>query len=517
MGGQPPMQYVQQPQYAPQQQQVMGGQPQVVYAQPPQYGQPPVQYAQQNAQPMYAQPQQPMQYGQPQVQYAQQQQPPVQYVQGQQAQPQYVQYGQPPPQSAAAGPGGVYPQVQKNAGPPPPSYATHKAKTMYEIADEKANSYGGGGAAVPAAGAAAGGQASNNTWTQPRQDAKGTGPVLQNFNDQVALQNAQALYKAMKGVGANKTKMSQITGSMNAAQRREVRRQFETQVDPKKGLLRWLKSELSGSMEKLFCGCYESAGEYDARLILNALAGAGYNSELLIEVICTRSWPQLCELRKAWVDCQYIKHNECTDRSPGKYLTGGVVKAVEDETKKILSSGHFQSLMCTLLTQQRPPNATPDAQQVMQDAETLNRYIKQEKKSAQKEKFIEIYTQRSWAHLAALSEKFSDVSKKYTLLAAIKHSFGDGSDTSQALRCITQFVSQPYDFWAEKLRKSMKGLGTNDDLLIRVVITRAEVDMQNIKTVFGQRYGDGETLKKWIKDDISGHYQRLLLDLTGYE
>jgi len=378
------------------------------------------------------------------------------------------------------------------------------------MADEKTS------ASTGAAMGAIGGGGAAGSWTQPRQDAKGTSVALQNFNDQVALEKAQGLYKAMKGLGANKTAMTEITGTMNTAQRRAVRTQFETVVDPKKGLLRWLKSELGGSQEKLFCACYESAGEYDARLIMNALAGMGYNSELLIEVVCTRTWQQLCELRKAWVDCQYIKHNECVDKQAGKYLTGGVVKAIQDETKKIMSGNHFQALMNTLLTRERPPNAKPNDQQVQQDAEVLNRYIKQEKKSAQKEKFIEIYTTRSWAHLAALSERFSDVSKKYTLNAAIQKAFGEGSDTSQALRVITSFCSQPYDFWAERLRKSMKGVGTNDDMLIRIVVTRAEVDMQNIKTVFGQRYGDGKTLKNWIQDDVSGHYQRLLLHLTGY-
>lgn len=130
---------------------------------------------------------------------------------------------------------------------------------------------------------------------------------------------------------------------------------------------------------------------------------------------------------------------------------------------------------------------------------------------------MEIYTQRSWAHLGALSARFSDVSGKYTLEAAIKKTFGEGSDTSQALRVITKFTASPYDYWAEKLRKSMKGMGTIDDLLIRIVVTRCEIDMQQIKTVFGQRYGNGKTLKNWIEDDVSGAYRKLLLKLCGYD
>ena len=48
-------------------------------------------------------------------------------------------------------------------------------------------------------------------------------------------------------------------------------------------------------------------------------------------------------------------------------------------------------------------------------------------------------------------------------------------------------MASPYYFLAEKLRKTMKDMGNKDDLMFRVVVTRSEVDMRNIKVVFGQR------------------------------
>jgi len=348
-----------------------------------------------------------------------------------------------------------------------------------------------------------------SSWEQPRPDAKGTCPVHPNFNEQVATEAAKELRKAMKGMGCDKKKVAEVTGRFNANQRAVIRNAFRTidQVMFGKGkernLLRDLKSELGGSYEKLACACYESLAEYDARLVLNALAGMGFNSEMLIEVICTRTNKQIEAMKSAWT----------TSLRKQKSM----IECVRGETKKVMSGNHFQSLMLTILEGQRPPNKKPDDQQVQTDAETLNRFIKQEKKSDAKSKFIDIYTQRSWAHIAALSERFSDVSKKYTMEAAIKRAFGDGSDTSQALRVINKFCSSPYDFWAEKLRQSMKGMGTKDDLLIRIVITRSEVDMLQIKNVFGQRYGNGKTLKNWIEDDVSGAYCKLLLKLCGYD
>lgn len=51
-------------------------------------------------------------------------------------------------------------------------------------------------------------------------------------------------------------------------------------------------------------------------------------------------------------------------------------------------------------------------------------------------------------------------------------------------------------FFAEQLYKSMKGLGTDDSRLIRLVVTRCEVDMGEIKNVFTQQFG--ESLEDFI-------------------
>lgn len=51
-------------------------------------------------------------------------------------------------------------------------------------------------------------------------------------------------------------------------------------------------------------------------------------------------------------------------------------------------------------------------------------------------------------------------------------------------------------FFAEQLYKSMKGLGTDDDRLIRLVVTRSEVDMGEIKEAFKQQYN--ESLENFI-------------------
>ena len=57
-------------------------------------------------------------------------------------------------------------------------------------------------------------------------------------------------------------------------------------------------------------------------------------------------------------------------------------------------------------------------------------------------------------------------------------------------------------YFAKALYKSMKGLGTDDDTLVRVVASRCEVDMVQIKEAFKYEYG--KTLGKFIS--VSVHF-----------
>ena len=60
----------------------------------------------------------------------------------------------------------------------------------------------------------------------------------------------------------------------------------------------------------------------------------------------------------------------------------------------------------------------------------------------------------------------------------------------------------------------MKGIGTDDSRLMRVIVTRAELDLQYIKAVYISQYG--KSLKDAVRSDTSGHYKDFLLALLGY-
>ena len=73
----------------------------------------------------------------------------------------------------------------------------------------------------------------------------------------------------------------------------------------------------------------------------------------------------------------------------------------------------------------------------------------------------------------------------------------------------------PTDLYVEKIYLSIKGLGTNTNLLNRVLVERAEIDMKEIREIYEIKYK--KTLKEDIAGDTSGIYQKLCLFLAGIE
>ena len=60
----------------------------------------------------------------------------------------------------------------------------------------------------------------------------------------------------------------------------------------------------------------------------------------------------------------------------------------------------------------------------------------------------------------------------------------------------------------------MKGLGTNNSLLIRTLVTRHEIDMPQIREAYKRIFN--KDMIKDIEDDTSGDYRKLLVELASH-
>ena len=74
--------------------------------------------------------------------------------------------------------------------------------------------------------------------------------------------------------------------------------------------------------------------------------------------------------------------------------------------------------------------------------------------------------------------------------------------------------SSPSEYFATRVNKAVKGWGTNNNLLIRILVTRDEIDMPQIKKCYKELYK--KDMLEDIKDDTSGDYRELLIELAGH-
>jgi hypothetical protein len=100
----------------------------------------------------------------------------------------------------------------------------------------------------------------------------------------------------------------------------------------------------------------------------------------------------------------------------------------------------------------------------------------------------------------------------HTILDAINKEFS--GNTKKCLRSIVYATISPSEYFATRVKDAIKGFGTNDHLLIRVLVTRDEIDMPQIKQYYKQLYG--KDMVEDIKNDIGGDYRKLMIELCSH-
>ena len=157
----------------------------------------------------------------------------------------------------------------------------------------------------------------------------------------------------------------------------------------------------------------------------------------------------------------------------------------------------------------RSNNPYPDQKDCNDCAKKLF-YAATQKKELLNDTFLYIFTQKSREELALIAQIYFEWYTK-TLFELVKSSFS--GDAKRILKAIVYALLSPSEYFAYRVNKAVKGLGTKDTMLIRIVVSRDEIDMERIKRYYKQMYN--KEMYDDVKSDVSGDYKTILLALIG--
>uniref|UniRef100_A0A2K6SKY6 Annexin n=1 Tax=Saimiri boliviensis boliviensis TaxID=39432 RepID=A0A2K6SKY6_SAIBB len=209
--------------------------------------------------------------------------------------------------------------------------------------------------------------------------------------------------------------------------RKAIKAAFKTSYG--KDLIKYLKSELSGNMEEPILALFMPPTYYDAWSLRK--------ERVLIEILCTRTNQEIREIVR------------CYQSEFGRDLE----KDIRSDT-----SGHFERLLASMCRGNRDENQSVNHQMAQEDAQCL--YQASEGIIGTDEScFNMILATRSFPQLRATMEAYSRMFSGYV---------------KSGLKTILQ------------LYYAMKAAGTDNSTLVRIVVTRSEIDLVQITQMFAQ-------------------------------
>lgn len=277
----------------------------------------------------------------------------------------------------------------------------------------------------------------------------------------------------------NIIKTNDLITRCHAAQYYEAKYNSELRED--------LKKKLGGDFRNLAGLCFLNPIELDVKLLQKAFKGTSNKEDTVIEILTSRSYDYL----------------QVVQRIYQQKLGSELAKDVEKHF-----GGVIQKCLLYLLGTKRKENPNPDLNFCVEEAKKLVS-CKDGEWTKNEALFKEIFVDRSPEELVAIGRSYLQLTGTHFLDALEKRM---GGTDRKLIREIMFNNIIPHELFAEKLDNAIKGMGTNEEVVDRVLVTRSNIDMPEIKEMY--QFKVKKSLEESLKDDTSGKYQELCLFLA---
>ena len=248
-----------------------------------------------------------------------------------------------------------------------------------------------------------------------------------------------------------------------------------------------IQMQLSSDLRDLVLDMFDLPYEYDARELHRALTSLKTDVKTINEIIITRPRSHLILVQKIYK----------------KFYSVALKNDVQN-----LSDKNYAEFIMAILASSRPKNQTLEINQAYDIAKSLIKNgIKQYGKNVNL--FREVFIDKSRLDLILISRAFYDLYKKNLYDTIDKEVSGKNK---KLIKDILFGIITPAQWFAKKAYKAMKGPGTDENTLFRIIISRAEIDMDEIREYY---FRDWNTdLRNDIDGDCSGAYGKILMNLS---
>ncbi len=301
------------------------------------------------------------------------------------------------------------------------------------------------------------------------------------------VEDAKQLNELIKSKDKDDNKLIKLVTSRTHEERMKIKEEYNSTMNS--DLIKDLQSAYSHHFKDVLVGLFYSRIDYDCYQIRKAVKGLGTDEAALIEILTTRT-PETIEKMKSRYKEMFPGHDMITD--------------IKDDT-----SGSFWIVLKALLENKREINENPDFQECEKCAKIL--FDAGPNKSTNVETFTKILTKKSKEEIVMIGKIYHKMTNSNILADAQKFFSGD---TKKAIVGMIYGILSQSEYFAILVNEAVKGLGTRDTTLIRIMITRDEVDMPQIKQFYKALYK--KDMVEDIRDDTSGSYQKILIELATH-
>ncbi|MBN3320435.1 ANX13 protein, partial [Atractosteus spatula] len=282
--------------------------------------------------------------------------------------------------------------------------------------------------------------------------------------------------------GTDEEAIIDILANRSSAQRLEIKQAYYEKYDDE--LVEVLKKELSGSFEKGIIAMLDSPTVLAAKQLRAAMKGPGTDEDVLVEILCTRTNEEVKAVNNAY--------NELFERD--------LQEDIEGDT-----SGDVRNLLLTLLEADRDEGFEVD--EALAEADATQLFEAGEGRFGTDEStFTNILAKRNYLQLQATFKVYESLSGNDIKDAIKSEASGTLKDCYITLvRCAKNLQL----YFARRLHHAMNGVGTDEDTLIRIIVSRSEIDLETIKDMYSEKYD--VSLKDALCSECGGDFKRLLL------